>query len=201
MRCFSYIVARDYGFAPNPFHGFCTLATCKPRIREAAQVGDWVFGLSPIADGNKLIYAMKVTEKITFNEYWNNKNYECKKPALNGSLITMYGDNIYHQNKAGEWIQADSHHSYENGETNLLNLEKDTSINFVLLSDDFYYFGSNSIDIPLGLKEKFAIRRYHRNVDEKDGQLVIDFLRKNYEVGIIGFPTKFSKFERFHGKD
>lgn len=28
MRCFSYIVARDYGFAPNPFHGFCTLANC-----------------------------------------------------------------------------------------------------------------------------------------------------------------------------
>jgi len=37
----SYVVARDYGFAPNPFFGFCTLATCKPRLRSVAQVGDW----------------------------------------------------------------------------------------------------------------------------------------------------------------
>ncbi len=28
---------RDYGFAPNPFHGICTLATCKPVIRRVAR--------------------------------------------------------------------------------------------------------------------------------------------------------------------
>jgi hypothetical protein len=37
-------VARDYGFAPNPFFGVCTLATCKPKIRKAAAIGDWVVG-------------------------------------------------------------------------------------------------------------------------------------------------------------
>ena len=200
MRCFSYIVARDYGFAPNPFHGFCTLATCKPRIRETAQVGDWVFGLSPVADGNKMIYAMKVTEKITFNEYWNNKNYECKKPALNGSLITMYGDNIYHQNKAGDWIQADSHHSYENGKTNFDNLNRDTKSESVLLSDEFYYFGSDSITIPHGLVSEFSIGIGNKNVDPDQALRVLDYLNRNYEVGIIGFPNKFSEFERYDGK-
>ena len=120
---------------------------------------------------------------------------------LNGSLITMYGDNIYHHNKDGEWVQADSHHSYENGETNPLNLKKDTSSEFVLLSDEFYYFGSNSIEIPLDIKEKFTVIRNHKNVDEKDGQLVIDFLRQKYEVGIIEFPNNFSKFERYNGVD
>jgi hypothetical protein len=44
MRLFSYVVARDYGFAPNPFHRHCTLATCKPGIRARAAVGDWVIG-------------------------------------------------------------------------------------------------------------------------------------------------------------
>ena len=43
---FVYVVARDFGFAPNPFHGFCTLACCKPKIRSAAEVGDWVFGMA-----------------------------------------------------------------------------------------------------------------------------------------------------------
>src|SRR5712671_5339411 len=34
MRLYSYVVARDFGFAPNPFFGVCTLATCKPDIRK-----------------------------------------------------------------------------------------------------------------------------------------------------------------------
>lgn len=40
MKLFSYVVAREYGFAPNPFFGWCTLATCKPKIRVTAEVGD-----------------------------------------------------------------------------------------------------------------------------------------------------------------
>ena len=33
MRIYAYVVTHDNGFAPNPFHGFCTLATCKaPRF-------------------------------------------------------------------------------------------------------------------------------------------------------------------------
>lgn len=33
VNLFSYIVACDSGFSPNPFWGICTLACCKPRIR------------------------------------------------------------------------------------------------------------------------------------------------------------------------
>ena len=36
MTVYSYIVAYDSGFAPNPFHGTCTLACCKPTIRRTA---------------------------------------------------------------------------------------------------------------------------------------------------------------------
>ena len=31
-KSYSYVVARDYGFAPNPFNGILTLAACKPVI-------------------------------------------------------------------------------------------------------------------------------------------------------------------------
>ena len=37
VRLYSYVFDHDYGFAPNPFHGVCTLATCKPSIREHAE--------------------------------------------------------------------------------------------------------------------------------------------------------------------
>jgi hypothetical protein len=40
-----YVVDRDFGFAPNPFYGVLTLATCKPRIRSVASMGDWVIGV------------------------------------------------------------------------------------------------------------------------------------------------------------
>ncbi|SSY70238.1 hypothetical protein [Alysiella crassa] len=40
MKIISYVVKYDYGFAPNPYHGFLTLATCKPVIRSNAEIGD-----------------------------------------------------------------------------------------------------------------------------------------------------------------
>ena len=46
MRVFSYVVMHDSGFAPNPFHGHCTLACCKPKIRSQAKAGDIVIGLT-----------------------------------------------------------------------------------------------------------------------------------------------------------
>ena len=45
MKIYSYIVKRDYGFAPNPFYGYCTLATCKPVIRKHAEIGDIIQGI------------------------------------------------------------------------------------------------------------------------------------------------------------
>jgi hypothetical protein len=93
---FSYVVARDYGFAPNPFFGACTLATCKPNIRRAAKVDDWIVGTGS-AVNNKvgmIVYAMRVTEIITFNQYWNDPRFQRKKPKLNGSKKQAFGDNI-----------------------------------------------------------------------------------------------------------
>ena len=42
MRLFAYKMTHDTGFAPNPFWGCLTLATCKPKIRESKRPGDWV---------------------------------------------------------------------------------------------------------------------------------------------------------------
>lgn len=32
MKCFRYKLDHDYGFAPNPFWGVMTLATCKAQL-------------------------------------------------------------------------------------------------------------------------------------------------------------------------
>lgn len=104
-KAYSYIVARDYGFAPNPFYGVLTLATCKPGIRKTASVGDLIIGCSDKAHGNKLIYVALVSEVLTFDQYWNDLRFAKKKPVMNGSLKKLYGDNIYHHDANGNWMQ------------------------------------------------------------------------------------------------
>src|SRR4051795_10756509 len=78
-RLFSYVLEHDYGFAPNPFGGFCTLSKCKYRksrrnVVELAEVGDWIAGTGGAdrrksAGHGKLIYAMRVDEIISLSEY------------------------------------------------------------------------------------------------------------------------------------
>jgi Nucleotide modification associated domain 2 len=131
VRLHSYVVARDYGFAPNPFFGICTLATCKPRIRSVAQVGDWVVGTgSKMRRREKhLVYVMRITGAMTFDAYWNDPRFQAKKPNLRGSKKQAFGDNIYSRDsKAKRWCQADSHHSLTDGTPNPLDVRADTSL-------------------------------------------------------------------------
>ncbi|MFA6015672.1 MAG: hypothetical protein WC742_11460 [Gallionellaceae bacterium] len=154
MHLYIYVVARDFGFAPNPYHGLCTLATCVPRIRASAQIGDWIMGVggSRLGATGKCIYLMKVSEILTFNGYWSDIRFFRKKPLRNGSLVMMVGDNVYHQ-EAGDdsWIQSDSHHSNPDGTTNHENVKTDTSSENVLVSDHFYYFGKSAPTIDFEL--------------------------------------------------
>lgn len=150
MRLHSYVIRRDYGFAPNPFHGVCTLATCKKVIRRHAAIGDWVIatGSADHQRSGQLVCAMKVSDTMTFNAYWNDPRFELKKPVMNSSRMMGYGDNIYHSGPDDEWVQADSHHSLEGGVPNPKNLDDDTQTDRVLIADEFWYFGSSAPPIP-----------------------------------------------------
>ena len=80
----AYIVEHDIGFAPNPFFGVCTLATCKPEIRWHTSIGEWVVGIGSIADGirGRMVFAMKVEEALTFEKYWNDEPLSDEKAEL-----------------------------------------------------------------------------------------------------------------------
>ncbi|MEZ9294639.1 hypothetical protein BCV09_08835 [Vibrio cyclitrophicus] len=162
---YAYAITRDFGFAPNPFHGSCTLATCKPRVRKSAKVGDWVLGIGGAklkSVRRKCIVLMKVTEKMSFNDYWNEPRFSIKKPARNGSHVQMLGDNIYHQDDNNQWVQEDSHHSNADGSINLVNLRTDTRSDQVLISSHFYYFGNEAIDVDLTSIGYNRIRDYKK---------------------------------------
>lgn len=179
-----YVVDRDFGFAPNPFHGICTLATCKPGIRSTAKVGDWVIGMGGgrLKATGRCVFAMRITEKITFNEYWANPAYLDKKPIRNGSKKMMVGDNIYHRDSADHWHQADSHHSNADGSVNPHNLRTDTKTDKVLISRHFFYFGTGAPMVPADIINTigFKNRVGHRVFESDKCVNLIGWLHANF---------------------
>lgn len=156
---YSYVVRYDSGFAPNPFYGYCTLATCKPDIRRHAEVGDWVVGSASnargIRRGGHLVYAMRVTETMSFDAYSADPRFEKKRPFRNGSRKQSCGDNIYFRDAPDvDWCQRDSFHSRENGQLNPQHVNRDTGVNRVLVSDDFIYQGGTGMAFPAALQDR-----------------------------------------------
>lgn len=197
---FIYVVDRDFGFAPNPFHGYCTLATCKPGIRHSAQVDDWVMGVggSKLKATGKCVYLMRVTEKTTYDSYWADEQYRQKKPLRNGSSVMMVGDNIYHRDVAtGDWIQEDSHHSSPDGSPNLTNLCTDTSRDDVLISRHFYYFGSSAPMVDLASISYSNGRHYRKKeLSETGVEAFIQGIENEYSEHrnfVIGDPFDFHR--------
>lgn len=205
MKLYSYVITRDYGFAPNPYLGMCTLATCKPQVRQYASSGDWVAGFggkdTPVYE--KLVCLMKVSEKLTFDQYWNDDRFENKKPNFLRSLKYYYGDNIYHHDKlTGEWLQENSHHSFGN-DINYKNLKRDTSRDFVLVSYVFWYFGRDAIQLP---KEFENLIKYNIGIKaERNPEVIenlVDWISLKFENGINGTPFSWKQgigFERYKG--
>lgn len=160
MRLFSYVVEHDEGFAPNPFHGFCTLANCKPLIRQTAVLGDLVVGTgsATAARSDHLIYWMRIAEIMSFDEYWLDPRFQRKKPVMNGSRMQRFGDNIYRTGPDGAILQADSFHSEQGGVLSEGNRRIDTGrTHRVLIGTDFGYYGSAAPAIPPDLG--FLVKR------------------------------------------
>ena len=165
-KLFSYVVDHDYGFAPNPFGDFCSLAKCKygtkkRNIVEMAEVGDWVAGTGGVhlrksAGHGRLIYAMRVDEVIPLGEYCH---------AHSG-----------HRIDAG-------HDLNERGR-------------FALISNHFFYFGRNAIDITeiprSNLDHPFEkTGPGHRgDFGEEFVEAIAGWLRKSFKVGVHGQPCR-----------
>lgn len=156
---FSYRIPYDYGSAPNPFWELCTLAICKPRIRRSAEVGDWVVGtgsaVAPIGDiSDKVVYAMRVTRKMTMKDYdeFTRSKLPSKIPRMaSADPRRRSGDSIYdYSASVARPSLRPSVHSEWNRKTDLAG-------EYVLLSDHFFYFGDQPVTLPeelLGIVKK-----------------------------------------------
>ena len=210
VRTYLYVVDRDFGFAPNPFHGFCTLATCKPVIRRLAQTGDWVIGIggSRLNASGRCIFAIRVEECLTFDDYWSDSRFVAKRPIRNGSRKMVVGDNIYHRLATNApWQQEDSHHSLPDGRPNLHNMEKDTQTNRVLVSRHFLYFGAEAPTVPTEIFATMGYKngRSHRVFLDSDASPLLHWLESTYgrQFGLVlGDPFDFDlSSKRYSGEN
>lgn len=182
MKIYSYVVKHDNGFAPNPFWGYCTLACCKPKIRKSADVGDWIMGTGSVNNigQDNIIYAMKVTDKLTFEQYSCDKRFLPKIPGI--GKIEIKGDNIYYKGKNGEFIQRRSYHKEK-------DIQRDLSTDSVLISDYYFYFGKNEGQVPENFKAIIKNGPGHKcNFDSKFTIDFITWLEGNFSKGLQGEP-------------
>lgn len=206
MVIYSYLIEHDLGLAPNPFGRYCTIAVCKPEIRRSKKlaIGDWLIGTGSKALEHatgrkltdKLIYAMKVTEKITLEQYWDDPRFQYKKPVMNGTLVTMYGDNFYHRDESGKWIQEDSAHCKLDGTCHQEHLEKDTGGDNVLISEHFYYFGDHAPKIPNELTEICHTTQGQKKITDQLAIDAVNWIEQNFKLGISGDPLNWIEYNQ-----
>jgi len=163
---YSYVLKNDGGYAPNVKGGICTLATCKPKIRKHANVGDWIIGFGSKRTGyqNKIVYMMKVSKKLTFKEY--NELCLKKYPIKIPKKRTDIGDCQYYY-KNGELIQRPGCHTYD-------NIKIDISGEYVLIADQFYFFGTKAIETPIELKPIIKTGVGHKSQSNKPYETVFN---------------------------
>jgi len=185
MRLCSYTMVHDYGFAPNPFWGFCTLGVCTPNHQGIKlSKGDWILGNSSVKTGNRLIYAMQISEFLDFDAYYRDARFRSKRPRFDRTWKEACGDNIYFRSPNGEWRQAQTQF-HEDESIRETDLRHPT----VFVSEEFYYFGENMVVLPDQFKP--LIKTGKGCACHHSKELVTAFiawLRKKYEAGVHGNP-------------
>lgn len=188
---YCYTMTHDTGFAPNPI-GVLTLATCKPTIRRCAEKGTWISGWAGVkvytskdkknyvtGKAQQLIYLARITDKLSFAEYWKNEKFEYKKPEDSNDC----GDNIY---EPIEGKENEFNDPLPNGGGHGLNEKShDLSGRYVLICDEFYYFGvENPLDVKPIIKDKnFVVPRCKKLLINSETAISIkEYVKNNYSL-------------------
>lgn len=202
-KIYSYVLTYDNGAAPNPFWDCCTLAICKPAIRRTAQVGNWIIGTgsknAAIAENqikdysNKLVYAMKVTQKMTFQEYdqYCETNLQQKRPNWNSDIWQeKLGDCLFDYSGGHPYKKRKGVHKTSD------LLDRDQKGIYVLLSDHYYYFGEQAINIPEEFHGMIKKGPGHKLIENQElVSRFIDWMKKFQKNHLYGDPQRKWLFE------
>ncbi len=173
MRLFRYILKDDNGMAPCVEGGVMTLATCKPRIRRSAEVGDWIAGFMPRPyDRGLLVYAGRVARVLDWGPY--EEEFRGRKDA------------VYRVHPNGQVKRLlDDYHADEK------RTNKDLFAPVVVFDENaFWYFGDKPERLPHRLLHLAASVRDYRVKDATEGDVnyLEKWLRSGHLPGVHGEP-------------
>lgn len=196
MQVRSYKMTTDSGFAPNPFGYALTLATCKPGMRRVAVEGEWIAGFTSVklngdlVGKERLIYLMRVAEKIRLCDYFTDPRFQDKIPKIRVSELSAWVcDNIY----LPKYPDAELPDQFEqlcNRSHGPADQPSDINGKFVLVAGDFYYFGRNAIRLPMEVRPSVPQGQagYGRLTNSPLSDRFVRYIRDNYPEGCIGLP-------------
>lgn len=195
MKLYSHVVTADTGLAPNPFHGYCTTAVCTPSHSNAKlSIGDWLIGHTRKREGHRLIYAMRISDVLTMEGYFADPRFRDKKPKPIGALEEQCGDNFYYK-EINRWKRLPSRF-HNDSDALKKDLGKQMTGKSVFVAEHFYYFGQNTVIIPLYLN---GVINNGQNTKKSYNPLVDDFvtwLEANHTPGIHGRPRDMADSSR-----
>ena len=218
-------MTHDTGFAPNPFFGHLTLATCKPGLRKFREKGDWIAGFGSVTlckdpvGSERLIFLMEITkDPLPMAEYYHgypkkrpkDSSYkEMQKQSGCGEKVFfkqfqdvtdidyrfIVGDNIYKPLNGNSQNPDDYDRLSSSPFHNTVeDKARDISGVHVLISEYFYYFGSNNcLIIPTLLRPVVpkGISPHGKVTEGVAAQRFIDFIegKFNNKFGMYGAPV------------
>lgn len=186
----SYKLAVDSGFAPNPFWGQLTLATCKPGIRSTRTKGEWIAGFTSKALCNdpvgeeRLIYLMQIDEVVSFAQYYQSRKFRKKIPIpTSDDYRYCVGDNIYIPKSNGEFEQI------QDAQHDEWNKENDLSCLNVLVAKRYVYFGRNPLFIPEKLRPNLPSGQSRYGVKTPSDRIPAFLNFVEHKAGKFGFDA------------
>jgi hypothetical protein len=151
-------------------------------------VGDWIAGFAPKAQGSRIVYVMKVEESLSFAGYNKDGRFRQKIPDVKGDQVRQCGDNIYVPRADGSFRQLPSRHSSGKGEDEEQK-RHDLGGEHVLVSSDFKYFGSKSVDLPACFGALIPGRGHKCRFPDELVTRFLDYVSQ-FSNGIHAAPTK-----------
>ena len=193
MRLFAYKMTHDSGFAPNPFWGFLTLATCKPGIRRSKCDGDWIAGFTSKAlcghppGEERLVFLMQVDEKVALADYFRDGRFQSRIPR-NDPVANVHrcGDNIYRplvpnatETHEFEQLPKGYHGPSQKG--------RDLGGKYALVATRFAYFGAEALRIPSNLRPDVPRGQSSHGIRTHDSERAKRFI--DYVFGVARAPV------------
>lgn len=177
-----------------------------PQIRRHAGIGDVIIGMAGSGKRGlkrihpQVIYWMRVSEAMGFDEYWHDARFAAKRPQIPGPKMRMVGDRTYRHNaESGQWLfELSMHYLPPAAQGNRDHVARDTKVDRLLLAQDFTYWGNTGPQIPAHLLGLFPNPRGQKCLEA--GSLLTDLhqlVGLDKPLGVVGDPADWDNVRYF----